>query len=139
MPWYRWFPCTFSEHFAICLIMVKQASGDYLETGFIHDGSGTLRHAGDLVLHTDYDERQYPTGFQLSFKDERGQAYMVRGETLNALPCHHLRAMPGGGKDLSRIMESLTRYTCNGQVGYGLAEYMDHVSDGRFEGIAAGF
>jgi hypothetical protein len=139
IPWYRWFPCTFNDCFAICLMMVKKGDGEYLETGFIHDGSGKLLHVSDIQLRSEYDERQYPTGFSLSCRDERGKTYDIRGETLNAVPCRHLRLLPEGGTDMSRIMESMTRYTCNGKVGYGLAEYMDHVAGAEFEGIKAGY
>lgn len=138
IPWYRWFPCTFDDGFAICLMMVMQADGQYLETGFIHDGSGTLRHASDLRLQSSYDERRHPTGFTLGFRDELGRRYDVRGETLAAVPCRHVRLLPDGSRDLSRIMESMTRYVCNGKVGYGLAEYMDHFGPDGFEGIVAG-
>jgi hypothetical protein len=138
IPWYRWFPCTFDDGFAICLMMVKKGDGEYLETGFIHDGSGRLLHVSDIRLCSEYDERQHPTGFTLTCRDELGRHYDMRGETLSAVPCRHVRRLPDGSSDRSRIMESMTRYTCNGRVGFGLAEYMDHVSDGAFEGIVAG-
>ena len=47
--------------------------------------------------------------------------------------------MADGWIDKSRIVECMTRYSCNGRVGYGMAEYMDHLANGEFEGIAAGY
>src|SRR3989344_3444941 len=66
--------------------------------------------------------------------------FEVVGETVNAVPCRHVRRLDDGRTDHTRIMESLKRYRCNGREGWGLAEYMDHVdADGRFEGVAAGW
>ncbi|MDP9901006.1 DUF7064 domain-containing protein [Variovorax ginsengisoli] len=138
IPWYRWFPCTFDEGFSICLIMVRKADGEHVETGFVHE-DGEMLHVHDIALETDYDAQHYPTGFRLRCSDERGRIYAITGETLNAVPCRHVRSLADGATDTTRIMESMTRYTCNGKVGYGLAEYMDHVADGVFEGVRAGY
>ena len=144
IPWYRWFPCTFDDGLAICLIVVQQADGRLLETGFLHTGDGPLRHVRGLRLATRYtpDARRYPLGFTLAFEDESGQRFEIEGETMASAPCRHWRKLEGGGTDKSRIMECMTRYRMGGLEGWGMAEYMDHqdAADGEaFEGIRAGY
>jgi hypothetical protein len=144
IPWYRWFPCTFGPDLAICLMVARQASGELLETGFLHLGGGGLRHVSGIQLSTRYsdDGRHYPLGFTLSFTDEAGQRFDVQGETVACAPCRHWRKLPDGSTDKSRIMECMTRYTLDGRVGWGMAEYMDHLDaagGGTWEGIRAGY
>lgn len=140
IPWYRWFPVTFADDFALCLMVVQQADGRLLQTGYLHEGGAALVHVAEIELHSRYDTRGYPSGFTLRFKDERGRRFEIEGETLNAVPCRHVRRLDDGAKDRTRIMESLTRYRCGDRVGWGLAEYMDHVdAQGRFEGVVAGW
>ncbi len=142
IPWYRWFPCSFGDDLAICLILVQQADGRFLETGYLHDGSGRLRHVANIRLDTRYDARQYPLGFTLRFDDDGGAQHTIEGETLNSVPCRHWRRLPDGSTDKSRIMECMTRYRFGDRVGYGMAEYMDHqdaAAGGVFEGIRAGY
>jgi hypothetical protein len=138
IPWYRWFPCAFDGGFAICLLVVRKGDGEYVETGFIHDGSGKPLHASNIRLQTRYDANQYPIGFTLHCQDDQGRHYEIRGESLSSVPCRHWRAMADGRIDKSRIVECMTRYRCDDRVGYGMAEYMDHLANGEFEGIAAG-
>jgi len=140
IPWYRWFPCTFGDDFAMCLLVVRQADGSLLHTGFLYEGGAGLVHVHTLSLASRYDAHGYPTGFSLRCTDERGRTHVITGETVNAVPCRHVRRLDDGTTDRTRIMESLTRYRCGERIGWGLAEYMDHVdAEGRFEGIAAGW
>ncbi len=140
IPWYRWFPCTFDDGFAMCLMVVQQADGALLKTGYLCEDGGALVHVSEVVLHSRYGADGYPSGFDLHCTDERGRAFHIEGETVNAVPCRHVRKLDDGRTDRTRIMESLTRYRCGDRVGWGLAEYMDHVdADGRFEGVVAGW
>ena len=141
IPWYRWFPCTFDDGFAICVIVVQKGDGELLEAGFVHDGGGTLRHVHGVRLQTRYDARNWPTGFTLSFEDDAGRRSQIEGEVLASVPCRHWRRLPDGRTDKSRIMECLTRFRLGERTGFGMAEYLDHQdpADGDvFEGIRAG-
>jgi hypothetical protein len=143
IPWYRWYPCTFGDDLSICLMVVKQADGALLQTGFLNEG-GRLHHVHSIRVNSRYtdDERRYPTGFILSFEDDRGRRYDVEGETIASAPCRHGRKLDDGRTDKSRIMECMTRYRMDGREGWGMAEYMDHqdaADGGAFEGIRAGY
>ncbi len=140
IPWYRWLPCTFGDDFAICLMVVQQADGSLLKTGYLHEGGRELVHVGDIALTSRYDAEGYPSGFTLDCSDALGRPWQFEGEVVNALPCRHVRRLEDGRSDRTRIMESLTRYRCGERIGWGLSEYMDHVgADGAFEGVAAGW
>ncbi len=141
IPWYRWFPCTFDDGLAMCVIVVQKGDGELLETGYVHDGSASLRHVHRVRLQTRYDARSYPTGFSLSFENEAGRRYDIEGEVLASVPCRHWRKLPDGRTDKSRIMECMTRYRLGERVGFGMAEYLDHqdpADNHAFEGIRAG-
>ena len=140
IPWYRWFPCTFGDDFALCLLVVQRAEGQLLQTGYLHEGGDALVHVSEISLASRYDASGYPTGFDLRFTDERGRHFHIEGETVNAVPCRHTRRLDDGRVDRTRIMESLTRFRCGERVGWGMAEYMDHVdAQGCFEGVLAGW
>jgi len=140
VPWYRWFPCTFGDDFAMCLMVVRQTDGSLSRTGYLCEDGTNMVHVGEISITSHYDARNYPKGFEMRITDARGRDFLIEGETVNAVPCRHLRRLDDGRTDRTRIMESLTRYRCNGREGWGLAEYLDHVgTDGRFEGIAAGW
>jgi len=142
IPWYRWFPCTFDDGFAICVIVVQKGDGELLQTGFVHDGSGTLRPVHGVRLQTRYDARRYPTGFLLRLEGEAGERWEIEGEVLASVPCRHWRQLADGRTDKSRIMECMTRFRLGGRIGFGMAEYMDHqdpVDGEAFEGVRAGY
>lgn len=142
IPWYRWFPCTFDDGFAICILLVQQADGELLQTGFVHDGGDKLHHVHRVDLQTRYDAHGYPCAFLLSLEGEEGRGWEVEGQVISSVPCRHWRKLPDGTTDKSRIMECMTRFSFGDRIGYGMAEFMDHQdpADGeRFEGIRAGY
>ena len=60
--------------------------------------------------------------------DER--EYSVTGKVMSLIPLRNRRKTPDGEELLTRITEGMTEYTCDGQVGYGLSEYLDQIVDG---------
>lgn len=138
IPWYRWFPIAFDESLGFCLIICQKPDGHLLHTGFVYDGDDVLSHIDKIDLQSHYDKNNYPTGFTLKFKAENGRDYTLTGETVMRLPCRHLRKLDDGSVDKTRIMESMTRFQCKGKTCYGMAEYLDHMSDGVYEGVVAG-
>jgi hypothetical protein len=140
IPWYRWFPVTFSDTLGMCIIVVQQPDGRLLRTGYVYDQAHGMRDVVEVGLHSRYDARGYPQGFTLRLQTAQGEPIEIEGETVNAVPCRHSRRMPDGRIDRTRIMESLTRYRWGARTGWGLAEYMDHIdAEGAFEGVAAGW
>src|SRR5438105_201579 len=80
IPWYRWVPCTFDDGFAICVLLVQQADGELLQTGFVHDDGGELHQVRRVDLQSRYDAQGYPCALLLSLEGEEGECWEVEGE-----------------------------------------------------------
>lgn len=140
IPWYRWFPCTFDNDFSLCALVARQADGTSVETGFVYERGRGITHITGISLDSRYDSKSHTTRFRLRFADGHGRSFELDGGTVAAVPCRHVRRLADGRVDRTRILESLTQYRCGGRIGWGLAEYADHVdASGRFEGIAEGW
>jgi hypothetical protein len=54
---------------------------------------------------------------------------------LNLVPLRNRRTSPDGTELLTRISEGLTEWHCEGEVGFGLSEYLDQIVDGSPVGL----
>jgi hypothetical protein len=88
-------------------------------------------------MDTDWDEHGYQTGLRAKVKTRGGKAYDVDGKVISLIPLRNRRTTPDGEALQTRITEGFTEYRCNGQVGYGLSEYLDQIRDGRPSGMGA--
>jgi len=70
-------------------------------------------------------------------KTRGGQSFQVEGKVLSLIPLRNRRTGPDGQEFNTRITEGMTEYRCDGQVGYGLSEYLDQIVDGRPSGMGA--
>ena len=50
---------------------------------------------------------------------------------LSLIPLRNRRTTPEGEQLVTRISEGMTEWRCDGQVGYGLSEYLDQIVDGQ--------
>ena len=132
LSWYRFLPLVFSEDFAMSAVLI----GDH--DGGLHAGGMVLRvdDAGergyvaieDVRLSSEYDDRDYPRRQRIEV-DTSERTYVVEGESLSLVPLRNRR----DGRT-TRITEAMTRFTCEGHQGVGMAEYLDQVVDGRPSG-----
>ena len=91
----------------------------------------------DARIESEYDADQCQTEFNVWAKtDER--EYSVTGKVMSLIPLRNRRKTPDGDELLTRITEGMTEYTCDGQVGYGLSEYLDQIVDGVPVGLKVG-
>lgn len=95
--------------------------------------------AYDLIteckIDTDWDEHGYQTALRARVKTRGGRSYEVEGKVMSLIPLRNRRTAPDGTEFNTRITEGMTEYRCNGQVGYGLSEYLDQIKDGRPSGM----
>jgi hypothetical protein len=54
---------------------------------------------------------------------------------LSLIPLRNRRKAASGDELVTRIAEGFTEYTCDGQVGYGMSEYLDQIIDGKPAGL----
>jgi hypothetical protein len=57
---------------------------------------------------------------------------------MSLIPLRNRRRTPDGEDLMTRITEGMTEYTCDGQVGYGLSEFLDQIVDGQPVGKVEG-
>ena len=95
----------------------------------------TTETRGDEQYHDRID------GVLRSSRD--GKEWKFRGEVLDnsMIPLRNRRQDPDGNWLMTRISEGMTKWTVEsgefeGQVGYGLSEYLDQIIDGSPVGVA---
>lgn len=95
---------------------------------------GEYHEVTDLDLHTEWSEEQDPVATKIGVRTAAGTA-VIEGRTLTLAPLRNRRRTTEGELLVSRVAEAFTEYTWDGQVGYGIAEYIERVEDG----VAVGF
>jgi len=135
--WYRWLPMNFSEDFAMMVSITCQPDKDPRAGGMVlRDGEYVMIR--DARIETVYDDTECQDTFKVWAKtDER--EYEVTGKVMSLIPLRNRRRSPDGEELMTRITEGMTEYTCDGQTGYGLSEYLDQIVDGVPVGLKAGF
>jgi hypothetical protein len=91
----------------------------------------------DASIETEYDEHQCQKTFRVRARTDE-QEYEVTGNVMSLIPLRNRRRSPEGEDLMTRITEGMTEYLCDGQVGYGLSEYLDQIIDDEPVGLKAG-
>ncbi len=135
VAWYRWLPLVFDEDFAMVVSLVSRDGVNARPGGMVLHGDRYHEITG-VSIDTAWDDAWYQTGLVATVTtDER--TYEVSGEVRSLIPLRNRRTTPEGDDLLTRITEGLTRFTCDGHVGWGLSEYLDQVVDGLPQGTLA--
>ena len=127
--WYRWCPMNFGPDFAMMISLVAT------EQNQVRQGGMVLK---DGVYDMINEPRWTPTGTSTATRPrcarrsrpESGAEYSVDGRVMSLIPLRNRRKTPDGTELTTRITEGMTEYRCNGQIGYGLSEYLDQIVDG---------
>jgi hypothetical protein len=127
--WYRWLPMNFGADFAMMISIVADEKGNQKQSGMVlRDGEYVMIR--EARIESEWDENGYQTSLRAWARtDER--EYEVEGRVLSLIPLRNRRQRPDGSTMHTRITEGMTEYRCDGQVGYGLSEYLDQIVDGR--------
>jgi len=132
ITWYRWLPMNFGQDFAMMISIVDRPDGPRRSGMVLRDGEYVMIR--DATIESDYDDDGYQTHLRAWARtDER--EYEVTGEVLSLIPLRNRRTTPDGQLLHTRITEGMTRYECDGEVGYGLSEYLDQIVDGQPIGL----
>ena len=134
--WYRWLPMNFSEDFAMMVSITCRPGEEPRAGGMVLTG-GEYVMIRDARIETDYDENACQKTFRVRAQTD-DREYQVQGEVMSLIPLRNRRRSPEGEELLTRITEGMTEYRCDGQVGYGLSEYLDQIVDGEPVGLKAG-
>jgi hypothetical protein len=127
--WYRWCPMNFGRDFAMMISIV--GGEDRVRVGGMVLKDGAYDEIVDAEVESDWNRQGCQTALRAHVLTEAGRRYAVTGRVLSLIPLRNRRTAPDGTELLTRITEGMTEYRCDGQVGYGLSEYLDQIVDGR--------
>ena len=127
--WYRWLPMSFSEEFAMMISIIAMADGRRKVGGMVLE-DGQYHSIEEADLSVDYDENRCQTGIAARVKTG-SKSYDVEGRVLSLIPLRNRRTTTLGRPLVTRITEGMTRYTCDGRVGFGMTEFLDQIVDGK--------
>ena len=127
--WYRWLPMSFSEEFAMMISIIAMADGRRKVGGMVLE-DGEYHSIEEANLSVDYDENRCQTGITATVKTG-SKSYHVEGHVLSLIPLRNRRTTTDGRRLVTRITEGMTRYTCDGRVGFGMSEFLDQIVDGK--------
>jgi len=89
----------------------------------------------DATIESTLDEHEQAIAQTIRIRTNERE-YVVTGRSLSLIPLRNRRTRDDGSLLATRITEAMTEYTCDGQVGYGMSEYLDQIVDGRPVGRA---
>jgi len=138
--WYRWLPMVFNDRFAINVSIVTMASGKQHVWGMVYDTRDGSAAEYDLIeigaMSSLLDDLDQARSQVMDITTVRGRQYRIKGEALALIPLRNRRQTDSGEWRNTRITEAMSRFECDGATGYGMAEYLDQMVDGKPVGIA---
>jgi hypothetical protein len=131
LSWYRWLPMVFDQDFAMMLSLVGRSdpAAPPRVGGMVLEGD-EYHLVTDGRIDTDWDDDHYQRSLRARITTEH-RTYEVEGEVISLIPLRNRRRTPDGEQQVTRIVEAMTRYRCEGRDGIGMSEYLDQVRDGR--------
>ena len=136
ISWYRWVTASFGPLGIACTTRGDDESDVHHVSGHVYDvaryGDTRLVPVRAMELTSEYDDEWFPASNRVLVTTDDA-TYELLGEIGAAIPLRNRR-----NGQVTRITESITRWTCGELVGAGLSEYLDQVDDGLPVGIRAG-
>jgi hypothetical protein len=86
----------------------------------------------DMDLMTEWSEQKDPRRVEIGVRTAKRKA-VITGEIMTLAPLRNRRKANGQTLE-SRIAEGFTRFTWNGQQGYGMTEYIERIENGKLVG-----
>ncbi|HVP23690.1 MAG TPA: hypothetical protein VMS77_07235 [Conexivisphaerales archaeon] len=112
-----WLTCEFSEKLALNITKLVMDQGE-VDAGFLHLDGRNLP-VGRASIDTKLDEDGDPVSMEIDLEALGGESRHIHGEVVRAA------VLPFAEKQsLSMMHETLTRYEMDGELGYGIAEYL---------------
>lgn len=132
--WYRWFPMAFSTDFGINISIIQMRNGTRPIWGMVYDTrqgeAPVYHHVCDARLTSEWDARHQATAQSIWLKTEAGREYEITGRALSMIPLRNRRQNDRGEWQLTRITEAMSLFHCDGEQGFGMAEYLDQIEAG---------
>jgi hypothetical protein len=128
---YRLFIANFGDDRAFMLLKITDAKGRPRRTGVLLV-DGAYEEITDMDIITDWSATMDPLKVRLSVRTSRRSA-IIAGDVLTLAPLRNRRDIDGE-LVTSRIAEAFTKFTWDGDQGYGICEYIERMEGGRLVG-----
>ncbi|MCC6847206.1 MAG: hypothetical protein IT294_01800 [Deltaproteobacteria bacterium] len=122
---YRWLTMSFDEDLGAVPSFVAQRDGREIHGGYVfrkgRDNDAIVR----TEIATEFvGEQRLHDRIRVRVTTARGEAIEIAGKVLAMIPLRNRR-----DGTVTRIAEGLTEWRWGDRVGYGLAEYLDHLAE----------
>lgn len=130
---YRLFIANFPNGDGFMLLKITDSAGKARRQGVLLV-RGEYEEILDLDIMTEWTERRDPARVAISVATAKRKARIV-ADILTLAPLRNRRKTVEGETLVSRIAEGFTRFTWEGQQGYGMSEYIERLEDGQPVGV----
>tara|TARA_Y100001970_G_scaffold250037_1_gene321361 strand:+ start:44603 stop:45616 length:1014 start_codon:yes stop_codon:yes gene_type:complete len=127
IDWYRWLTINISKDLGFMISIVKQGEGSEKKGGIVFK-NGVYERLIDSSITTNYDNKKFHKDFIVN-ANTKDEEFEIKGRVISLIPLRNRREDPEGKLLITRITEGMTEYTYQGQVGYGMSEYLDQLID----------
>ena len=129
--YYRLFLANFPNGDGFMLLKITDRSGHARRVGALLVG-GQYEEITDLDLVTEWTDSQDPQRVRLGVRTANRKAVVI-ADIMTLAPLRN-RRQADGETLISRIAEGHSRFTWDGRQGFGMAEYIERVENGKLAG-----
>jgi len=123
--YYRWLTMNFDEGLGAVAALTVNRDGTEHPGGYIARKGQPNLNVRKVNFETEFvGEQQLHDRMKVTCEAEDGSTAVITGKVQSMIPLRNRRAGM-----VTRIAEGLTEWRWEGRVGYGLAEYLDHVQE----------
>jgi hypothetical protein len=136
--WYRWLNGCLGPDFGFMISIIATRDGSRHVGGMILDG-GHYDTIVEATLRNEWETHggeTYHGPIRATVLTESGRRFELVGEAMSRIPLRNRRKGEDGALQVTRISETMMRYTIGEHLGYGIAEYLDQIVDGQPVGVA---
>jgi len=123
--WYRWLTCNAGPEDGFMVSVIATRDGAVRRSGVLFEDGGYTPII-DARIETDWATDDVYHRRLRCHATTAEREIEISGEVRSLIPLRHRR-----DGEMTRIGEGLTEYRWEGKTGYGLAEYLDQIEDGR--------
>jgi len=123
--YYRWLTMSFGDDLGAVPILTVHRDGREMHAGYIYRKGRENEPIVKTEIATDFvGEQQLHDHIQVRATTKSGEVIEITGNVLAMIPLRNRR----DGR-ITRIAEGLTEWRWGDRIGYGLAEYLDHLAE----------
>ena len=123
--YYRWLTMSFGEDLGAVPLVTVQRDGVEIHAGYVYRAGRDNERIVRTEIETEFTgEQRLHDRMRVRATTASGEVLEISGTVLAMIPLRNRR----DGK-VTRIAEGMTEWRWGDRVGYGLAEYLDHLVD----------